>query len=43
MNRLVDSLLDMSRIQSGALATDLEVTPLTELLDPILERVPRRG
>jgi len=38
MNRLVDSLLDMSRIQSGALATDLEVTPLTELLDPILER-----
>jgi two-component system sensor histidine kinase KdpD len=38
MNRLVDSLLDMSRIQSGALATDLEVTPLTELLDPILDR-----
>ena len=38
MNRLVDSLLDMSRIQSGALATDLEVTPLTELLEPILER-----
>ena len=38
MNRLVDSLLDMSRIQSGSLATDLEVTPLTELLDPILER-----
>jgi two-component system sensor histidine kinase KdpD len=38
MNRLVDSLLDMSRIQSGTLATDLEVTPLTELLEPILER-----
>ncbi len=38
MNRLVDSLLDMSRIQSGSLVTDLEVTPLTELLDPILER-----
>ena len=38
LNRLVGSLLDMSRIQSGALATDLEVTPLAELLDPILER-----
>ena len=38
MSRLVDSLLDMSRIQSGSLVTDLEVTPLTELLDPILER-----
>jgi two-component system, OmpR family, sensor histidine kinase KdpD len=38
LNRLVDSLLDMSRIQSGALVTDLEVTPLGELLDPILER-----
>ena len=38
MSRLVDSLLDMSRIQSGSLVTDLEVTPSTELLDPILER-----
>jgi two-component system sensor histidine kinase KdpD len=38
LNRLVGSLLDMSRIQSGALATELEVTPLAELLDPILER-----
>jgi two-component system sensor histidine kinase KdpD len=38
LNRLVGSLLDMSRIQSGALATDLEVTPLAELLDPIVER-----
>jgi two-component system sensor histidine kinase KdpD len=38
LNRLVGSILDMSRIQSGALATDLEVTPLWELLDPIVER-----
>jgi two-component system, OmpR family, sensor histidine kinase KdpD len=35
---LVDSLLDMGRIQSGALAADLEVTPLAELLEPIIER-----
>jgi two-component system, OmpR family, sensor histidine kinase KdpD len=38
LNRLVGSLLDMSRIQSGALATELEVTTLAELLEPILER-----
>ena len=38
LNRLVGSLLDMSRIQSGALATELEVTPLAALLEPILER-----
>ncbi len=38
LNRLVGSLLDMGRIQSGALVSELEVTPLGELLDPILER-----
>ncbi len=38
LNRLVDSLLDMSRIQSGALVSEPEVTPLGELLEPILER-----
>jgi two-component system sensor histidine kinase KdpD len=42
LSRLVDSLLDMSRIQSGALVTDLEVTPLAELLDPIVERYRER-
>ena len=39
LNRLVGSLLDMSRIQAGALVTELEITPLGELLDPILERL----
>ena len=38
LNRLVGSLLDMGRIQSGALVPELEVTPLGELLDPIVER-----
>ena len=38
LSRLVDSVLDMSRIQSGALVTNLETTPLAELLDPIVER-----
>jgi two-component system sensor histidine kinase KdpD len=39
LNRLVSNLLDMSRVDSGALKPELEVLPLSEALDPILERL----
>ncbi|MEO6294261.1 MAG: ATP-binding protein, partial [Candidatus Limnocylindria bacterium] len=39
LNRLVGSLLDMSRIQAGALVPDLEVIPLGELVEPIVARM----
>lgn len=39
LSRLVDGLLDMSRIQAGALVADVEVTPLAEILEPVIERV----
>jgi two-component system sensor histidine kinase KdpD len=38
LNRLVDDLLDMSRIQGGALVPDLEIIPLTELVRPAVDR-----
>jgi two-component system sensor histidine kinase KdpD len=38
LNRLVGGLLDMSRIQGGALVPDIEVIPLSELVDPAVER-----
>lgn len=39
LNRLVGTLLDMSRIQAGALVPDLEVYPLAELVEPVLARM----
>ncbi|MBA2634908.1 MAG: DUF4118 domain-containing protein [Chloroflexi bacterium] len=39
LNRLVDDLLDMSRIQGGALVADIEEIPLDELVRPAVERV----
>jgi two-component system, OmpR family, sensor histidine kinase KdpD len=38
LNRLVGDLLDMSRIQGGALVADIEVIPLEELIGPAVER-----
>jgi two-component system sensor histidine kinase KdpD len=38
LNRLVGDLLDMSRIQGGALVADIEVIPLAELVVPAVER-----
>ncbi|MEP7082565.1 MAG: ATP-binding protein [Chloroflexota bacterium] len=43
LNRLVGSLLDMSRIQGGVLVPDLEVIPLRELVEPLARLVPARG
>lgn len=39
LNRLVGTLLDMSRIQAGALMADLDIIPLGELVFPVLERM----
>jgi two-component system sensor histidine kinase KdpD len=39
LNRLVSNLLDMSRVDSGALRPEREVLPLSAVLDPILERL----
>jgi len=39
LNRLVGDLLDMSRIQGGALVADIEVIPLDELVVPAVQRV----
>ena len=38
LNRMVGNLLDMSRIQGGALVADFEVIPLDEVLRPAVER-----
>lgn len=38
LNRMVGNLLDMSRIQGGALVADLEVIPLDVVLRPAVER-----
>ena len=43
LNRLVGDLLDMSRIQGGALVADIEVIPLDELVRPAVERAPCRS
>jgi two-component system sensor histidine kinase KdpD len=38
LNRLVGNLLDMSRIQAGALLADIEALPLQELVEPAVRR-----
>jgi two-component system, OmpR family, sensor histidine kinase KdpD len=44
LNRLVGDLLDMSRIQAGALVPQLEVLPLDEIVGPAVDRLwPRRA
>jgi two-component system sensor histidine kinase KdpD len=39
MNRLVATLLDMSRVQAGALVPDLVVYPVRALVEPVVERM----
>jgi two-component system sensor histidine kinase KdpD len=39
LNRLVSDLLDMSRIQAGQLVPDLDVYPLADLVEPVIERM----
>jgi two-component system sensor histidine kinase KdpD len=39
LNRLVSNLLDMSRIESGALAPDLELVPLGAIVEAVVERL----
>ena len=43
LNRLVGDLLDMSRIQGGALVADIEIIPLHELVLPAVERARPRA
>jgi two-component system sensor histidine kinase KdpD len=44
LNRLVGDLLDMSRIQAGALVPQIEVLPLDEIVGPAVDRLwPRRA
>lgn len=43
LNRLVGSLLDMSRIQGGVLVPDLEVIPVGELVEPVARMTTARG
>ncbi|MEV3858564.1 ATP-binding protein [Streptomyces sp. NPDC050095] len=40
LNRLVENLLDMSRLQAGALALDLRATALEEVLPAALDSLP---
>ena len=42
LNRLVGTLLDMSRIQAGALVAEVEVIPLSELVEPTVSRLRRQ-
>jgi two-component system sensor histidine kinase KdpD len=39
LDRLVGNLLDMSRIQGGALKPDLEAMPIDEVVRPVLDRL----
>ena len=39
LNRLVGSLLDMSRIQAGAIVAEIDVIPLSELVEPAVARM----
>lgn len=39
LNRIVGNLLDMSRIQGGALYPDLEPMPIGEAVEPVLRRL----
>jgi two-component system sensor histidine kinase KdpD len=41
LDRLVSNLLDMSRIEGGALKPELEVMPVAELLSPVADRMRR--
>jgi two-component system sensor histidine kinase KdpD len=44
LNRLVGDLLDMSRIQAGALVPQIEVLPLDEVVAPVVDRLwPQRS
>jgi two-component system sensor histidine kinase KdpD len=42
LNRLVGDLLDMSRIQAGALMPQIDVIPLDELVQPAIDRLRTR-
>jgi two-component system sensor histidine kinase KdpD len=42
LNRLVTNLLDLSRIEAGALRADRDVFSLEDLVRPVLERLKRR-
>ncbi len=42
LNRVVTNMLDLSRVEAGALRVDREVYDLADLLEPILERARRR-
>ena len=42
LNRLVGDLLGMSRIQAGELVPDLDVYPLADLVEPVIERLRRQ-
>jgi two-component system sensor histidine kinase KdpD len=42
LNRIVTNLLDLSRVEAGALRLDLEIFDLADLLEPTLDRVRRR-
>jgi two-component system sensor histidine kinase KdpD len=39
LNRLVGTFLDMSRIQAGALVAEVDVIPLSELVEPAVARM----
>jgi two-component system sensor histidine kinase KdpD len=39
LNQLVGNLLDMSRIQAGALVADIDLMPLAELLESTIDRL----
>jgi two-component system sensor histidine kinase KdpD len=39
LNRLVSNLLDMSRVESGALSPDLELVPVAPILEAVLDRL----
>jgi two-component system sensor histidine kinase KdpD len=42
LNRIVTNLLDLSRVEAGALRLELEVYDLADLLEPTLDRARRR-
>lgn len=39
LNRLVGKLLDMSLIQAGELVADIDVIPLEEVIEPVMDRM----
>lgn len=41
LNRLVENLLDMSRLQAGRVSPDIEVIPLRDAIESVLERFDR--